>query len=335
MEALVSVVVPVYNVEKYLRQCLDSVINQTYRCLEILVVDDGSTDGSAVLCDEYLSRDERVQVFHIANQGLSAARNYAIDRARGKFIAFVDSDDWLEEKAIQILIDKAITTNADVISCRFYQEYVNKTEESSEARELFTAQGEDILKAVVLERKVSNDVWNKLYKAELFESIRYPNGRVYEDIATTYQLLQKAEKLTHIPDCLIHYRNRKNSISNDHSMKRLIDYWAAYRERFEKIGIISSEYYRVTLSDVVYAISRMWRWYSRCSKKEKRDGKVIMLEMQAFIKEHRREILKGTYSRHVKATCHYALTKNPLVLRLLYMATNIYRRSNNCIFYEE
>ena len=335
MEPLVSVVVPVYNVEKYLRQCLESIINQTYKRLEILVVDDGSTDGSAALCDEYLSRDERVQVFHVTNQGLSAARNYAIDRAKGKFLAFVDSDDWLEEKAIQILVDTARTMNADVVSCRFFQEYVNKTEESSGTREPFTAQGEDILKAVVIGCKISNDVWNKLYKAELFSSIRYPVGRVYEDLATTYQLLQKADRLTHIPDCLIHYRNRKNSISNDHSMKKLIDYWVAYRERFGKIGGISSEYYRATLSEVVYSISRMWRWYSGCSKEEKCYGQKVMTEMQEFIKEYRREILDGNYSRHVKATCRYALTKNRVVLRLLYVANNIYRRRNKNIYYEE
>lgn len=333
MEPLVSVVVPVYNVEKYLRQCLDSVVAQTYGNLEILVVDDGSTDGSGAICDAYA--DGRIRVFHTENRGLSAARNYALDRARGAYIAFLDSDDWFEEDAIRTLMDTATATGADIVSCRFYWEYVNKTCESFGSQDPFTVHGAEILKAEIIERSLSNVVWNKVYKAELFSSVRYPVGRVYEDCATTYRLLQKADRLVYIPACLIHYRMRDKSISNSHSMKSLIDYWLAYKERFEALGPVSGEYYRVTLSAAIGAVSRMWRWYALCDPSEKRQGQAYLDEMQRFAKEHRDEVLSGAYSQHVKAVCRCAQIRNPVVFKLLYLANNMYRSKNKNKYFDK
>ena len=187
-------------------------------------MDDGSTDGSGKICDEYARKDERIRVYHTENRGLSAARNYGIDRAKGDYIAFLDSDDWLEENAYERLMGVAKgtgtesvrmqSTGADVVAFRFYQEYVNGTFTSAGHEEGFTVEGEEILKALVLEQRIGHDVWDKIYKAELFVSIRYPEGRIFEDKATTYQILQKAGKLVYIPDCLIHYRNREGSLSN-------------------------------------------------------------------------------------------------------------------------
>ena len=335
MEKLISIVIPVYNVGKYLRQCLDSVTNQTYKNLEILVVDDGSTDDSGKICDEYARKDERISVFHTDNHGLSAARNYAIDRANGEYIAFLDSDDWFEENAIERFLDVAMTTDADIVACRFYQEFITETGESEGAKEQFVVEGGETLKTVVLDRRITNDVWNKFYRIALFSDIRYPVGRIFEDIATTYKLIQKAYRLAYIPDCLIHYRNRESSLSNVHS-KSLIDYWIVYRERFENLGYLSDEYYRVTLSDSVAAVSRMWRWYAGCSKEEKRESKKRADEMQAFVTEHRGEILGDShYSRYVKAACLYAKHQNAVLFRLLYLSNKLYRKANRHSFFEK
>ena len=273
-------------------------------------------------------KDQRIIVFHTANHGLSAARNYALDRANGEFIAFLDSDDWLEKDAVQRFLDAAILSDADIVACRFYREYVNKTEESPGQKEQFIADGDEILKTVILEHKISNDAWNKFYKAGLFDSVRYPEGRIFEDYATTYKLLQKAEKLAYIPDCLIHYRNRENSLSNIHSMKSLVDYWRVYRERFENLGRLSDDYYRVTLSDCIGAVSRMWRWYAGCSREERQAAGQWLDEMQTFVKEHSREIKNGSYSRHIKATCLYAGNRSPALFSLLYFMNKLYRCSN-------
>ena len=331
---MISIIIPVYNVEKYVRKCLDSVVNQTYKDLEILVIDDGSTDGSGKICDEY-KKDNKVRVFHTENRGLSAARNLGLDKAKGEWIGFVDSDDWIEPYMYEVLLKRAEKTGADIVAFKFYQEYVNKTEESVGSTVPFTVEGDDILKAILLERRFTEDVWNKFYRSTLFQSIRYPEGRIFEDYATTYKLLQKAKKLIYIPDCLTHYRNRINSLSNIHSMKSLVDYWKTYHERFEILSPLSSDYYRTTLSGAVNAVSRMWRWYAGCSKEEKEEGKPILDEMQQFMKEHRNEILSGSYSKHVKSTCYYSKTQNPIILNLLYLANNIYRKNNRNKYFSE
>ena len=333
---LISVVIPVYNVEKYLPQCLDSVISQSYKNMEILVVDDGSTDKSGLICDEYAERDKRIAVFHTANHGLSAARNYALDRATGDYIAFLDSDDWLEADAYSILLKEAMRTGADIVHFRFYQEFVNNTRESSGSKDRFIVEGDAILRVLLLEKRVSDDVWDKFYKAGLFKTIRYPEGRIFEDKAVTYQLVKKSSKLVYLPNCLIHYRNRTNSLSNIHSMKSLVDYWLAYRERFETLSTVSQECYQITLSEAVSAISRMWRWYDGCSKEEKRQAQKYLDEMQQFVKEHGSSIIHNSaYSKHVRLTCLYVRIRNPICFKILYSLNQLYRSVNRDVYFGE
>lgn len=329
---MISVIIPVYNVEPYLQKCLDSVIGQTYRDLEILIVDDGSTDGSGKICDEY-KKDKRVEVFHTENRGLSAARNYAVDRSHGDYIAFIDSDDWFEETALQTFLLTAQETGADIVACQFYQEYVGKTVEPEGTRTEFVVEGDEVLKSMVIDHKLTEDVWNKFYKAELFNSIRYPEGMIFEDKATTYKLLQKAQKLAYTPVPLIHYRNREGSLSNVHSMKSLVDYWIVYRERFDTLGPLSDAYYRIALSEAISAISRMWRWFAGCTSKEKREAGKTLGDMQQFLREHKKEILSGPYSKHVKATCWYA-RNNPLVFKLLHSMNTLYRNRNRNKYFD-
>lgn len=335
-DGLLSVVIPVYNVEKYLPQCLDSVISQSYKKLEILIVDDGSTDKSGFICDEYAERDKRIAVYHTANHGLSAARNYALDRATGDYIAFLDSDDWLEADAYSILLKEAMCTGADIVHFRFYQEFVNNTRESSGSKDCFIVEGDAILRALLLEKRVSDDVWDKFYKASLFKTIRYPEGRIFEDKAVTYQLVKKSSKLVYLPNCLIHYRNRTNSLSNIHSMKSLVDYWLAYRERFETLSTVSQECYQITLAEAVSAISRMWRWYAGCSKEEKRQAQKYLDEMQQFVKEHGSSIIHNSaYSKHVRLTCLYARIRNPICFKILYSLNQLYRSVNRDVYFDE
>ena len=334
--SLISVVIPVYNVEKYLRQCLESVINQSYKNLEILVVDDGSTDKSGSICDEYAKRDKRIHVYHTANHGLSAARNYALDRATGDYIAFLDSDDWLEADAYSILLKEVLRTGTDIIHFRFYQEFANKTVVSSSSTKRFVVEGDALIKAILLDKKVSDDVWDKFYKADLFQTIRYPEGRIFEDKSTTYQLVRQAARLVYLPDCLIHYRNRNNSLSNIHSMKSLVDYWLAYRDRFETLGSVSQEFYQLTLGEAVSAISRMWRWYAGCSAEEKRQAKPWLDEMQQFVEKHGSSIIHNpAFSKHVRLTCLYARIRNPICFKMMYSLNQLYRSVNHDVYFDE
>lgn len=335
-DSLISVVIPVYNVAKYLPQCLDSVINQNYENLEILVVDDGSTDNSGSICDAYAEQDSRIRVFHTENHGLSAARNYALDRATGDYIAFLDSDDWLEKDAYTILLTEALHTGADIVHFNLFQEFVNRIGESVSPKEKFVVVDGEVLRALLLEKRVSDDVWDKFYKADLFKTVRYPEGRIFEDKATTYQLVKESKKLVYLPDCLIHYRNRNNSLSNIHSMRSLVDYWIAYRERFETLGAVSQEYYPISLAEAISAISRMWRWYAGCSKEEKQQANKYLDEMQQFVKAHGSSIMHNpVYSNHVRLACLYARWRNPIIFRLLYLLNQRYRSFNKDVYFEE
>jgi len=331
---MISIIVPVYNVEPYLRKCLDSILDQTYRDLEILIIDDGSTDGSGEICDEY-KKDERVRVFHTENKGLSCARNLGLDSANGDYIAFIDSDDWFEETALQTFLTTAQDTGADIVGCEFYQEYKDRTVKPGENNTEYVVEGDEVLKTMVIDHKLTEDVWNKFYRVSLFEGICYPEGLIFEDKATTYKLLQKAQVLAYTPTPLIHYRNREGSLSNVHSMKSLVDYWVVYRERFDTLSHISDQYYRVALSESIGAISRMWRWYAGCGEEEQRRAEKTLEEMQQFLEEHRREILQGSYTKHVKATCWYARTQNPLVFKVLHSMNTLYRNRNRNKYYEQ
>ncbi len=219
MNDLISVVIPVYNVEKFLRPCLDSVIGQTYTNLEILLVDDGSTDGCPAICDEYASRDERVRVIHKQNGGLSDARNAAIGAARGKYITFIDSDDYVSDRLIELLYTELIRKGAQ-ISFSDYRE-VSEDEDARALKSGYDIQcfgGRECIKGMYLPKKhgMVFIACAKLYLLSLFtdNGILYPVGRIYEDMFTTFKLLYRAEKIVFFNAELYYYRIRNGSITN-------------------------------------------------------------------------------------------------------------------------
>ena len=227
---MISVIIPVYNVEPYLRKCLDSVVNQTYKDLEILIIDDGSTDGSGAVCDEYADADERIRVFHTENRGLSCARNLGLDEAKGEWIGFVDSDDWIEPDMYEVLIDRALETGADVVECGVYREYPDKAIENRKKSFMFADVG---AVHALLRGENFNTVWNKLWRYKSLEAIRFPEGIVYEDIATTYKVLYYSECVCTIPVSKYHHSQRQGSISKTSSLKSFADNWVSNKERYE------------------------------------------------------------------------------------------------------
>lgn len=210
----ISVIVPVYNVEAYLERCIDSILTQTYQNLEIILVDDGATDCSGEMCDEYAAKDERIKVIHKKNGGLSSARNAALDIATGDYIGFVDSDDYIHPKMFEKLYEACKCNEAQISICCHYTERVDKLmieDYIIDEEEIFDR--DQALSILVQDKGMKNYAWDKLYKAELFKGVRYPEGRNYEDIATTYLLFYKADKLCRIPEYLYYYQIREDSIS--------------------------------------------------------------------------------------------------------------------------
>ena len=176
---MISVIVPVYNVEPYLRKCLDSIVGQTYRELEILVIDDGSTDGSGKICDEYEERDDRIKVFHTENRGLSAARNLGLNNANGDLIGFVDSDDWIEPTMYELLLKRSEETGADVSCCGFYLHYSDHFTTHPLSSSQIVYEGEKIVTVAMEGSECRHYVWNKIYKKTLFDNCRFPEGMLF------------------------------------------------------------------------------------------------------------------------------------------------------------
>ena len=182
-ECLVSIIVPVYNVEKYLKKCVDSIINQTYSNLEIILSDDGSTDQSSSICDEYARRESRIKVIHKANGGLSDARNAGVKIASGKYITFIDSDDYIEKEAIEILVDVAIKYNSLITHMKSYiisADYEVLKNQSMGTKQVSLLTSEEYVKGMCEKRK-SESVCDKLFDASLFIDRRFEKGRLNED----------------------------------------------------------------------------------------------------------------------------------------------------------
>ena len=193
MDDLISVIIPVYKVEKLLRRCVQSVIDQSYINLEIILVDDGSPDNCGVICDELAQADSRVKVIHKKNGGLSDARNAGIDIATGDWIGFVDSDDYIASDMYENLLSLCRRTGADIAVCKYICVLEDETAEFKTSGEFRVI--EDPFREFICNKCCAVNVWNKLYKKELFGKIRYPVGILYEDLATTYKLIDCTKKI--------------------------------------------------------------------------------------------------------------------------------------------
>ena len=214
-EDLISIVIPVYKVEKYLEKCVESVINQTYKNLEILLVNDGSPDNCPKICDEYAQKDNRIKVIHKENGGLSDARNAGIDVATGKYITFIDSDDYISNDYVEYMYNLAQKHNAQIATCEFeivyLEDELKNDSEYIEDIEVLTPR--DFFYNMLFAKRSDVTACAKLYEIELFKGIRYPKGVVYEDTATTYKLIEKCNKIATGNKKCYFYFTRPNSIS--------------------------------------------------------------------------------------------------------------------------
>lgn len=243
LEPLVSVIIPVYNVFPYLREALDSVINQTYRNQEIIIVDDGSTDGSGAVCDEYRS-DPRVTVIHQENRGLSAARNAGLNRMTGEYVSFLDPDDAFHLDAIEYFLNVLIRENADMVTCGYEAaeteglladaktdiRVIPEKETVLTPREVFMA---------MLEGNYTISAWNKIYREKVWEQIRFPEGRIYEDVLVAPLIVEQCERIAVIPKVLIYYRKRPGSITQTCTVENIRSRIYAHnkvREYLEKVS---------------------------------------------------------------------------------------------------
>ena len=215
---LITVIVPVYNVEKYIIRCIESVVNQTYKNLEILFVDDGTPDNSAKICQQYADKDSRITVLHKKNGGLSDARNFAMDRMNGDYVTFIDSDDYVSIYYIENLYNALSKENADMSISWFkdvFEDDLPKYTDGSNTLENYELLAADkCLERMFYQDYVEISAWGKLYKKDLFNNLRYPFGKLYEDIPVTPVAVQKCKNIAVIRNCDYFYFQRIDGIQN-------------------------------------------------------------------------------------------------------------------------
>ena len=229
MDPLISIIVPVYQVEPYLDRCVQSILDQTYAHTEIILVDDGSPDRCPQMCDQWAERDDRIRVIHKSNGGLSSARNAGLDICSGDYIGFVDSDDWIRPDMYRKMLEAMLAEKADICACRIVSCFPDREVILGGAD--YAAGGSMFM----LERLYSDSLypvsaWNKLYRKELWVSYRFPEGKICEDAFTTYLLLHKADRIVQIPDPLYCYRIRQGSIMTSSFTAKSMDEEEAWRE---------------------------------------------------------------------------------------------------------
>lgn len=220
----VTIIIPVYNVEEYLEECLQSVIEQTYANLEIILVDDGSTDSSGKICDAYKNKDNRIKVIHQTNQGLSAARNTALKLATGEMIQFVDSDDFIAKNMIEELVYLMKENQADIVISSHYLYENGKVIEPEYSNDLEIYDARQAIGEMVLDKKIRFYAWDKFYKRKLWQEIEFPTGRIFEDIATIPKAFVTAKKVVFYDHPFYYYRKREGSITMKRSKEQKLEY---------------------------------------------------------------------------------------------------------------
>lgn len=240
---LISVIVPVFNSERYLEKCVDSILNQTYYNLEIILVDDGSNDKSPSICDLYAVKDERVQAVHKSQGGVCDARNCGIEIATGNYLTFVDNDDFILPDMYETLLTNMLNYQVEISMCSYNLYFEECGEERNEIK-LYTKKMDSLEALHVFHTEERIDMivpWNKLYKKELFDGIRYPVGRTFDDEFVTYKLLWKARDICYTNQKFYFFRQRMDSITHTLTFQKFTDYLDALIERHD--------YFRVTVKN--------------------------------------------------------------------------------------
>ena len=235
---LISVIIPVYNVRQYLVEALDSVCKQTYQNLEILIIDDGSTDGSSGICDEYARKDSRIKVVHQKHGGVSAARNTGFDLMSGNLVAFLDSDDAFLPDMLRRMLIAMKENDADIVVCKYGLHYSKGKMKPNAAIDDYTMSvfppegiytSEEAL-ALKCEKRISGVLWDKLYKVELFQNVRCPVGRNYEDLAISLPLIAASGRVYVLNERMVMHRKRPGSITMTMTVRNLHDWGRGYRD---------------------------------------------------------------------------------------------------------
>lgn len=262
----ISVIIPVYKVEKYLKKCINSVLDQEYKNIEIILVDDGSPDNCGNICDKYAQMDTRIKVIHKENGGLSSARNAGLDVATGEYIGFVDSDDYIEPSMYSGMLEIAIKYNSPLVVCGVTYVYENGTTAvRSKPSGIVELNFQDAIIEMNTYRLFDMAAWSKLYRADLFKDIRFPVGKLSEDLYVMYKIFELAEKVVYVPNRYYNYVQRQNSIS--HNIRINHDFEYAAKAQMEYLEEKYPEMKTIGRTAYVSAVLTVYDFYIKSGKK--------------------------------------------------------------------
>lgn len=279
---LISIIIPVYNVEQYLNQCLESVMQQSYSNLEIILVNDGSTDGSGEICDYYRSFDPRIKVIHQKNAGLSEARNSGLRIANGEWIAFVDSDDWIDKDYIFKLFKVADKNAVDIVVCNYFIAEGDSIAPILGINRLYTNE-KDIMTDYFGRNSMRTVVWNKLYQRRIFENLSFREQKTHEDEFFTYLALHKAKKVMLINDPLYYYRQRADSIMGSKVSEKNLNCLEA---ELEKIDFVKQQYPELLVQVKCGTLGKIVYYYQLALKEGRRKTK----DLRQMLKSYQQQI---------------------------------------------
>lgn len=286
---LISVIIPAYNIEAYVQKSLRSVMGQSYRNLEIIVVDDGSTDATGQICDRIAQEDARMRVIHKENGGLSDARNIGMACATGSYIAFVDGDDWIDEDMYAVMLAAIKEQEADAAVCRYRQVYRTHIEDNSVDRAVLF-EGQEALEQYVRETEeyaIQNAAWNKLYRREILDSLTFPVGKWYEDILFTTVALSRVHRCVYLDTAHYNYIiDREGSImSAKINSRTFTDHIPAYFEKTEFLKQLG----RQDLADIhdYFIYKRLLLFYNQLDRSDSPDDKVYREKLTQIIQDNR------------------------------------------------
>lgn len=323
----ISIIVPIYNVELYLRKCVDSILAQTFRSFELILVNDGSPDKCGEICEYYKELDPRVVVIHKQNGGLSDARNYGIDVAQGRYIGFVDSDDWIEPDMYEALHGLITAHNADIAVCGHCEVQDEVKLEKSFTHQVRVYDNAHAFDKLLEDTEIQNLAWDKLYKAELFSQVRYPVGRYFEDIFTTYKLFLQANKTVSLDSPKYLYLKRSDSITGAMNNRKYYDRFCAALEIYETIQDknypIAKE---ISLSRTVTEGIELCNF--QLITGETAVNKEYLAELGGFLSKHTSAILRNRIIRREMKTAALLILTSSTVYKMLYYSKLRLKGSN-------
>ena len=322
---MISIIVPVYLVEPYLEKCIESIINQTIKDIEIILVDDGSPDDCGLICETYAKIDKRIKVLHTENHGLSAARNIGLKEASGEYIGFVDADDWIELDMYEVLLEKMKNSNADICECSFW--YESSVSQKLNLRDSIYRGKESLI--ALHNGQINDVVWNKLYKRKIFKTISFPKDHNCEDIFTMHLLLAQAKNVVVLSDLKYHYRQHSDSIRFTYSASNLIDYAYAFLCRYKFYGqnkILENSSDADQLLPVSMGISKLWRWWYGCDYIDKLKYKNEIKSFAIFIRNHLPLFGYSSWPGYLRLTSLFMHTDCEASFMVLYFLNQLFRK---------